>query len=190
MATDHHSWLHRWLEITKSVSCCMPTWCLTVTVGICQNYHCYQSCIYFDLHLQPHCWIWHSNFTQGCQRSWLRVWGCSTCLAVLHEVWHFSSFHHSSLSSSPVHLFSSFPPLTHCLSYSLSYVTATYVVEAMAAANAYQKHLDESEDNQILYSTEEDGTEAIDEKVHTRLVSLDTTCMCEHEFLANPWLFS
>ena len=145
-------------------------------------------CLY--LHLQPHCWIWHSNFTQGCQRSWLRVWGCSTCLAVLHEVWHFSSFHHSSLSSSPVHLFSSFPPLTHCLSYSLSYVTATYVVEAMAAANAYQKHLDESEDNQILYSTEEDGTEAIDEKVHTRLVSLDTTCMCEHEFLANPWLFS
>ena len=56
----------------------------------------------------------------------------------------------------------------------------------MAAANAYQKHLDESEDNQILYSTEEDGTEAIDEKVHTRLVSLDTTCMCEHELLANP----
>ena len=48
----------------------------------------------------------------------------------------------------------------------------------MAAANAYQKHLDESEDNQILYSTEEDG-KAIDEKVHTRLVSLDTTCMCE-----------
>lgn len=34
-------------------------------------------------------------------------------------------------------------------------MTATYVVEAMAAANAYQRYLDASDDNKVLYSNEE-----------------------------------
>ena len=66
-----------------------------------------------------------------------------------------------------------FTHFSHSLSlFSLSYVTATYVVEAMAAANAYQKYLDESKESQVLYSTEEDvAKEALDEKVHLEFVN-------------------